>query len=122
LGSKILVQAIEDHEKKITKDPSNLSCNDQYFYCWVMQTTQLGPQRVESIFQGAVKQAHGHLVEILLTHRLLDISQILYSEVPSKNMGTTRPKDVFLENIRAPSVEASVNILKKAVSKNLKYN
>jgi hypothetical protein len=116
------VQAIEDHAKKIMKDPLTLGSHDLYFYCWVMQTTELGPQGVKSMFKGTVNQAHAHLVDIMLTHRLLDISQILYAEVPSKNMGTTMPKDVFHENIRAPSVEASVNILKKAVSKNLEYN
>lgn len=119
----MLVGAIESYMERFTrlKDPLTLDTFDLYFYCWAMQATNLGQKKVETMFKGTVNQAHAYSVDILLTHRLLDISYILYAEAPNESLATIRLKDIFQETVRPPSLEASINALKKAVSKNIKH-
>ena len=99
-----------------------LGAHDMYFYSWIMQMTEPWPQQHGLTSKGSLKQSHGHLVDIVLTHRLLDICQFIFGQVPKENVEGMRLTDVFHKSMRAPSLETSVEDLKKAVSKNVKYN
>jgi hypothetical protein len=116
------VNAIENYGQKIMKNPLTLSADDQYFYCWAMQMDGLGLQNANGMSKASINQAHAYAVDVMLTHRLLDISQAMYAEAPVKNVGTMALKDPFHSTVRTPALDLSVKILKKAVSEKILLN